>query len=237
MPVGSTVALDTTLINSRLDQQAGQLAAISTQLAVLSQTVTELKASPSKPNQSQPPSTIAPVTQANSGNTEPTKTIVGEVEWIWLQSIHMSLSARIDTGASLSSMNATDLNIYEKDGQRWARFKVTAAKNDADVIKGQDGELIVDTPVIRFTRIRKPDTQDTERRAVVKLPIRLGNLQQLTEFTLSNRKDMDYPIVIGRNFLQDLAIVDVSKKYVQPRHQLTESAGTPLFLGRATKAM
>jgi hypothetical protein len=42
----------------------------------------------------------------------------------------------------------------------------------------------------------------------------MGELEEIIEVTLSDRSDFEFPILIGRNFLTDNAIVDVSKQFV-----------------------
>jgi hypothetical protein len=42
----------------------------------------------------------------------------------------------------------------------------------------------------------------------------LGPLRQQTEFTLADRSEMTHPMLLGREFLQDIALVDVSKTYL-----------------------
>jgi hypothetical protein len=44
--------------------------------------------------------------------------------------------------------------------------------------------------------------------------IRLGELTELIEMSLSDRSDFEFPVLIGRNFLTDNAVVDVSKQFV-----------------------
>jgi hypothetical protein len=41
----------------------------------------------------------------------------------------------------------------------------------------------------------------------------LGELRSLVEVTLSDRLDYEYPLLIGRNFLVDTVIVDVSRHH------------------------
>ena len=47
-------------------------------------------------------------------------------------------------------------------------------------------------------------------RPVIKLPVTVGNVSLLAEFTLTDRSKFSYPALIGRNILKDLIIVDVS---------------------------
>ncbi|MEE3208742.1 MAG: RimK/LysX family protein, partial [Pseudomonadota bacterium] len=40
---------------------------------------------------------------------------------------------------------------------------------------------------------------------------------QPTEFTLADRSRMSYPVLLGRSFLKDVAVVDVGQEFIHPR--------------------
>ncbi|MCB1846028.1 MAG: ATP-dependent zinc protease, partial [Halieaceae bacterium] len=54
---------------------------------------------------------------------------------------------------------------------------------------------------------------DKQTRYVVKLWISLGESRILADVTLNDR-DMEYPLIVGRNVLVDTMIVDVSRKHL-----------------------
>lgn len=64
-----------------------------------------------------------------------------------------------------------------------------------------------------------------ERRYVVRLPIQLGEFIEEAEFTLADRANMRYPVLLGREFLRDVAVVDVSKKYTQAKPKPAPNLG------------
>jgi hypothetical protein len=50
----------------------------------------------------------------------------------------------------------------------------------------------------------------------VSLTTSLGKrLRKKTEFTLADRSGMVYPVLLGREFLQDMTLIDVGKKFLQ----------------------
>jgi hypothetical protein len=53
---------------------------------------------------------------------------------------------------------------------------------------------------------------DYEFRYQVKLRMTIFGKNYLTRFNLSNRKNMKYPVLLGRKFLNNRFIVDVSKQ-------------------------
>ena len=43
----------------------------------------------------------------------------------------------------------------------------------------------------------------------------MGEVTRLVEVNLADRTGFEYPLLIGRDFLRDVAVVDVSEKYTQ----------------------
>ena len=133
--------------------------------------------------------------------------ILGEIENIFLDPPSMEFSARIDTGAKTSSLNAVDIVEFERDGKPFVRFHV---------IHPETGEKIELTRRVRgYVRI-KDHKSESRRRPIVSLRARLANIDESISFTLVDRSKFSQQVLIGRNFLRDLAIVDVSKKHSIP---------------------
>ena len=138
------------------------------------------------------------------------KVILGEEEWVWLDSIQSFFKARIDTGATTSSLNAIDIQIFERDGKEWARFNLNHAAD------GNNQKVeIIEAPVVRWVRVRQSSSEQSERRPVVEAWVKLGQLHEKAQFTLADRSQMTYPVLLGREFFKDIALVDVGKQFVQ----------------------
>lgn len=131
------------------------------------------------------------------------RVIIGAVEKVALPEQKISLNARIDTGATTTSINAQNIKQFERDGKKWVKFEV----------HDESGKLVtLEKPVSRIVNIKRHGAADQDRYAV-KVKLQLGKINLLTEVTLADRAKFTYPLLIGRNFLQDMAIVDVSKEY------------------------
>lgn len=147
------------------------------------------------------------------------KAVLGRVEFVWLDGANHYLKARIDTGAKSSSLSATNIQRFERNGDRWVRFDV--------VIENDKAAITLEAPLLRHVKIRQASVDELERRPVVKLTIRLGEMHEETEFTLSDRNEMLYSVLLGRSFLRDIAVVDVAKKFTRRRDpKLTAQVAT-----------
>ena len=131
--------------------------------------------------------------------------IIGELENVYLTPPDILLAARIDTGAKTSSLNALDMVEFERDGKAHVRFNIV------DPTNGKKIEII--RSIIRHIKIKEHEGE-SQSRPVVKMRVRLGNLDQRIRMTLTDRSEFKNQVLIGRNFLQDFAIVDVSQKFL-----------------------
>ncbi len=139
------------------------------------------------------------------------KEIIGAIEWIYMNPPADHFRARVDSGVETSSLSAKDVVEFERDGDDWVRFTFDHEETDTPV----DFEL----PIKRVVLVRQPPYDDPDRRVVVELDIRLGEQLQATEFTLTNRSSMTYPVLLGRAFLMDLYVVDVSQTYTHEKYK------------------
>ena len=129
--------------------------------------------------------------------------VIGEIEKVIVMPGGLALNARIDTGATTSSIGVVDLEEYERDGKLWMKFNIVdpkTGKKHAFNVKQERGVLI------------KRHGVENVRRLVVKLRVILGKIDQVREFTLADRSNFQNPVLIGRNYLMDAAVVDVRLK-------------------------
>jgi hypothetical protein len=141
-------------------------------------------------------------TKATDGKNS--RVVLGELENVFLDPPGMHFSARIDTGAKTSSINALDIVEFERDGKPYVKFQVLHPKTNKKI------ELT--RRIRKYVRIKEHD-RESQRRPIVRLRIKLANIDERINFTLVDRSNFKQQVLIGRNFLRDLAVVDVSKEY------------------------
>jgi hypothetical protein len=192
-------------ILTMLQAQPGQFNEQEIALAKLSGKLEQLSESANKP--------VAPVSNSaiakNDEGQYQNMTVLGQEEWVWSEELQTNFKSRVDTGAATSSLNATDIVKFERDGKDWVKFNLSHAVDDS--------VFPIEARVVRISRIRQSSSPEPVSRYVVSLPIELGPINTETEFTLADRSHMEFPVLLGRTFLKDIAVVDVAQEYTQKK--------------------
>ena len=116
-----------------------------------------------------------------------------------------NLPCKIDTGASISAIHADRIRIVKKNGEEYLSFKLLDKKHP----NFNNKEIV--TPDFREKRI-KNSFGEAEDRYQVKLKIKVFDKIYNSSFTLTNRKQMTYPVLLGKKFLKGKFLVDVSQQ-------------------------
>lgn len=122
---------------------------------------------------------------------------IGAVELVQIVDVGVTKEARIDTGATTTSIDAQDIVLFERDGKKWVKFKFAGKK--------------LEKKLIGIVTIKRHGSEGIKRPSIM-LRLALGKTTRNVKVTLADRSKFTYPILIGRNFLKDMFMVDVSKK-------------------------
>jgi hypothetical protein len=132
--------------------------------------------------------------------------VFGWVEWIELGSERIRKKGKLDSGALTSSLDARGIEVFRRDGRRHVRFEL----HDRD-----SGEVdVVERPVKRFVRIVRHDGNH-QRRPVIEMDLCLGGRSHPVEFTLIDRSQFNYPVLLGRRALDGYALVDSGETFLR----------------------
>ena len=142
----------------------------------------------------------SPVVQEESLEVE--KKIIGRTERVRVIPGDFIFDARIDTGANTSSLGVDSLEIVNEDGQEWVEISIDGKKSKHEIVK--------------YIYIKEHGEEAT-KRPVIKVRLILGEVSESVNVTLADRSNFKYNLLVGRNFLHDRFIVDVSLRYtVEP---------------------
>lgn len=147
-----------------------------------------------------------PKTQAVSLARSPQTQTVGWIEKAKIAGVEKEIKAKLDTGATTTSINAEILEKPDEDSESGGMIKFRFTARDG--IK-QDFEL----PLVRWVRIESR-TANYIRRPVVRMRLCVAGQWIEEEVNLAGREDFNYPVLIGRNMLQKGGlVVDSSKTF------------------------
>jgi hypothetical protein len=153
----------------------------------------------------------AEIADAEAGTSAP-PTIAGYLERVAVAGV--VLEAKLDTGADTSSLDARDVTVHADGVRGRVRFRLGDGGAEATA-------RVLEAPIVRVTRIRRAGA-GRQRRYVVRLPLCLGGRRQDAEFTLTDRRGLDVPVLIGRAALVGRHVVDPART-----HLTVPADGTP----------
>ncbi|MDZ7669547.1 MAG: RimK/LysX family protein [Gammaproteobacteria bacterium] len=184
-----------TVLEDRLDELSSRLAALPEAMAQL---CPELPESATVTTQCGTTPDVQRVVVSGD------KLVVGEVERVWLDPPGTLMTARIDAAADISALHAREIVEFERDGNKWVRFEVTV----------DDEPVIVERRLKRY--VRGSVQGNGGRRPAVDMRVQIGDVRQTVELALADLGDADQPMILGRPYLTDVALLDVARKFVQP---------------------
>ncbi|MEH0688708.1 ATP-dependent zinc protease [Vibrio cholerae] len=190
----------------QLSNQSDYIESLESQVLVLGGEVGELKKHVNTPSKAQttPKAPTQKIVKVDPSN----RIVLGEIETVTIDNVSQRFDARVDTGAATSSLNAVDIAEFERNGKNWVRFHLS------DGVTELNDDNWIEAPVVRHVKIRQSTNEEPERRVVVELWVKLGKIHEKAQFTLADRSQMSHPVLLGREFIRDIAVVDVSKKYI-----------------------
>lgn len=132
------------------------------------------------------------------------KIIAGCEEWCAFPGLGIpAIKARVDSGAKTSSIHAFNIQQFRRDGQTWVSFEVHPLQNNRKTV------IRCERPILD-KRLVKSSSGISETRYVIGTTIRVGNNDWDIELTLANRDSMGYRMLLGREAMSGLMLVDPS---------------------------
>jgi hypothetical protein len=148
---------------------------------------------------------------AASGNdvvAKPAKRIIGATATLTEVNSGFAFPARIDTGADSCSLHVEKIEIQDKT----ARRTKNVGKSVRFLLKDSDGKTQwVEGIVADAVRVKSSSLKggEVDHRYKVRLTLQWKDVKKEVLVTLNDRTSMEYPLLVGRNFLQSEFLVDV----------------------------
>lgn len=136
------------------------------------------------------------------------KHLVGALELCDLPELEIEgLNIRVDTGATTSSLHVDNIEEFKKAGKKWVRFDIHPNIHNVDEIVRREAKI---SAVKRV----KSSTATLERRYVIETSIVLAGMQWVIQLTLTDRSEMTYLMLLGREAMAGRLIVDPEHEYL-----------------------
>lgn len=114
------------------------------------------------------------------------------------------VDAKVDTGAFTSAIHYNFAEVVERNGKKLLHFTLL----DPSHPNFNNKEFFVED---FERRLIKNSFGDSEQRYVITTEIILFGKTWITEFSLSNRGNLKFPVLIGRKLLKKGFLVDVTR--------------------------
>lgn len=130
------------------------------------------------------------------------KTIIGWREWCSLPDLGLTqIAAKIDTGAKTSSLHAFKIKPFMHEGEHWVSFNVHPRQ------RRRQPEIRCKAKVVD-ERMVTSSNGCAEARIVISTRLVIGPHSFVSELTLSNRDEMGFRMLIGRQSLAKRFVID-----------------------------
>jgi hypothetical protein len=133
--------------------------------------------------------------------------VIGWREWVGLPDLGVpAIKAKIDTGARSSALHAFNLERFRRRGQSMVRFEVHPLQD------GRQETVLAEAELIDRRRIRSSNGQE-ELRPVVGMTLSLLSKVWEVELTLTNRDEMGFRLLLGRQALRNHFLIDPGRSF------------------------
>jgi hypothetical protein len=133
--------------------------------------------------------------------------VVGWREYVALPELGVkAIKVKVDTGARTSALHAFDVRYVRRRGKRFVRFKIHPHQRSAR------GEVDAIAPLLDVRRVRSSNGK-TEKRPVIETDLEIDGVRWPIELTLTNRDEMGFRMLLGRQAMRGHTMVDPGKSY------------------------
>jgi hypothetical protein len=142
---------------------------------------------------------------------------LGWREWVDLPDLAVErIKAKVDTGARSSALHAYNLRIYYRAGRPHVSFDIHPMQRDVEA------SIPARAEVVAIRSVRSSSGQ-VELRPVINTHIAVGEHVWPIELTLTNRDEMGFRMLLGRQAIRGRFLVDGGRSYLQSRRRSREA--------------
>lgn len=139
------------------------------------------------------------------------KQLVGALELCDLPQLKLNgLETRVDTGAATSSLHVDNIVEFKKVKEKWVRFDIHPDTHDVNQVVQREAK-------VKSVRRVKSSNATHQRRMVIETEILIAGMQWCIELTLTDRSEMKYLMLLGREAMSGRLIVDPEHEFLLPK--------------------
>lgn len=123
------------------------------------------------------------------------------------------VDVKIDTGANTSALHCSKIELVKRYRKQYVKF--IPLDESFAIFNGKEFTL----PFHKERRIKNSFGQE-ENRYIIETNVRMFGKNYTMEFSLRDRSNLEYPVLLGRRFLRGRCVVDVSKSNLSYKKKL-----------------
>lgn len=132
---------------------------------------------------------------------------IGWREWVQLEDLGVPwVKCKVDTGARSSCLHACNLKTFDVGETKWIQFVVHPIQRDSKT------SVLCKAPILEYRKIRSSNGH-VERRPVVVSKVRLLDQVWPIEVTLTNRDEMGFRMLLGRESIKGRFLIDTGASF------------------------
>jgi hypothetical protein len=140
-------------------------------------------------------------------------TIIGRRDRIDLPELgYRNIKAKVDTGAFGSAIHCSHIEVVRRKGKELLSFILLDQDHPGYREEVHYAEHFAD-------KVVKSSSGEAEHRYIITTDVVIFGKRFPTEFSLTNRSDMKYPVLLGRKFLRKRFVVDVRLRELSYKHK------------------
>lgn len=140
------------------------------------------------------------------------KIVVGALEKCDLPDLGITdLVMRVDTGAATSSLHVENVEEYQKDGKSWISFDIHPDVYNVAKITRHSSE-------VKAVRKVRSSSETLEHRYVISTTLAIGEHKWRIKINLTDRTEMTYNMLLGRQAMANKIMVDPGKEFLIPHN-------------------
>lgn len=136
------------------------------------------------------------------------KHLVGALELCDLPQLTLNgLEARVDTGATTSSLHVDNIVEFKKANETWVKFDIHPDVHDVNQVVQREAK-------VKSRRKVKSSNATKQSRPVIETDIFIADMRWNIELTLTDRSEMKYLMLLGREAMSGRLIVDPEHEFL-----------------------